>query len=337
VVELLARKCASELSFHCGLAAAGSAEAADAQTEDPRGVCKNISYASFVMDLLGSLSAHVCLLCTATRREEQQSERAVLPADVVLALRAMFGLVERDNSELNLNIATSKSASLLRRAVQAAEGPTATATATATSPQKRRTKCQRVEGSPEGAYSIDIVGGDDMSKGNASASSNASAADVLDMLVEVTAAGLDMVTQRLPPGKAAGREGGTAESKEDCSSSSNSSINSSSSSRHALPSSTALPTAGCILRQCGVSGAALRSLGIHSDPRPAQQAVHAEFVYDHLLHVEYKQLCYQLGDSGGGSGGDREGYFASCMASDAVSLHLYQQIRSVDNPTLVVS
>jgi hypothetical protein len=320
IVELLARKCASELSYHCGLH--GVADMVN-DAEDSQGVCKNISYASFVMDLLGGLATHICQLCTLTRKEDEKSDAATLPQDVVLALQAMFGLAERGDSVQDLNIAANKSASLLRQAINQAEEvgiPVAQLSknkAAKKSPQKRKTKktkCKKVEGSPAGVYSINIVSPDE-------ADGTANAADVLDMLVDVTAAALDIVTQRLPPSTSSSRQsqlGGTAESKEDTSS-------------YTLLSSTALPAAKFILQQCGVSEAALRALGIDQDSRLGitQEAIYSEFIFDDMLHVEYKQLSNELSDNGAGSGADREGYFDSCMASDAVSLHIYQQIRSV--------
>lgn len=205
VVGLFGRKFLGELSCHCNLVTPIGSTA---------GLCKNINYAMFVLDLIGVLGTHVCSLCSSTNGEKKLDEMLSLPVDVLTALKSMYGLCD---SKKEVKVSNCASAAFLRE-VAMKDALTEMPVVVIHTAKNLTDACD-----------INARGQD-----NNCEREIAKAASVLALLVEITSAGLDIITQRLP-------KNNTDLVTIDADSNSSSAIN------------TVLPPAWQILAQCGLS------------------------------------------------------------------------------------
>jgi hypothetical protein len=246
VVGLLVRKCAAELSYHCNVVSRHSVP----EEEGNAGVCKNINYATFLLDLTGILATNICQLCSSTRIEQRHSELTSLPADTINALKVMYRIADQ-NSDASECTPDNSSATFLhevtekvksRSLEQIAESESTVVQNNIPKKKKRKkTQCEKITGGAEGAYAINIVSPDE-DQGGAN-SVFAEPASVLSLLVDVTSAGLDIMTQRLPA-----EEGVTADLV----------CFTDKKPRQNVARSTSLPPVWNILSQCGVPTDVLR-------------------------------------------------------------------------------
>ena len=195
--ELLLRKCLAELTVHCHLA--------DGAAEGATGPCRNVSYVSFLLELVCLMGIHMAGQCAAARQSDRLAEGTRLPEPTVQALRTMYGL-----SESAEEASSSPSAVYLREVIE-----------------QVRARCDRADVSPPKAKRSRLDGssaevGEEMLA--------VETASVLSLLVSVTAAALDLESQRLT---ATARSEGTARS-------------------------VVVPPVWSILAQCGLNGDVLR-------------------------------------------------------------------------------
>ena len=87
IIDIMIRKCIAELSYHCGLHPEPSNN-----SDSANGYCKNVSYANFLIDLIGIMASQMCGICTLVQREIACSETIRLPENVITALQAMLGI-----------------------------------------------------------------------------------------------------------------------------------------------------------------------------------------------------------------------------------------------------
>lgn len=164
-VDLLLRKSLSELTVHCHLAGGVG--------EGGTGPCKNVSYVSFLLELVSLVGVHAARQCAATQQSGRVAEETRLPEPTVQALRAMYGLSESPEAA-----PSSHNAVYLREVIERVRSR-----GDGTDMSPPRTKLSSAAG-PVGEAGEGMLA--------------AETASVLALLADVTAVALDLETQRLP-------------------------------------------------------------------------------------------------------------------------------------------